>query len=45
MRKKTENKIKRILQKINCVLACIIIETCLIQLSIYILNNCITTIK
>jgi hypothetical protein len=45
MKRKTENKIKKILQKINCILLFIILECQFINLSIWILNNCITIIK
>lgn len=45
MKRKTEKKIKKILQKINCILLFIILECQFIKLSIWILNNCITTIK
>ena len=45
MKRKTEKKIKKILQKINCILLFIILECQSINLSIWILNNCITTIK
>lgn len=45
MKRKTEKKIKKILQKINCILLFIILECQLVNLSIWILNNCITTIK
>lgn len=45
MKRKTEKKIKKILQKINCILLFIILEYQFINLSIWILNNCITTIK
>lgn len=45
MKRKTEKKIKKILQKINCILLFIILECQLMNLSIWILNNCITIIK
>lgn len=45
MKKKTEKKIKKILQKINCILAFIIFDCWFIQLALYVINNCITTIK
>lgn len=37
--------IKKILQKINCILLFIIFESWFIQLALYVVNNCITTIK
>lgn len=40
-----KEKIKKILQKINCILAFIIFECWFLQLTIYVINNCITTIK
>lgn len=45
MKRKTEKKIKKILQKINCILLFIILECQFTNLSIWILNNCITIIK
>lgn len=45
MKKRKEKIIKKILQKINCLLLFIIVECWAIQAILFIFNNCITTIK
>lgn len=45
MRKRTKNKIKKILQKCNFILLVINFQLYSIIVFDYIINNCITTIK